>query len=108
MANVSHQSFLVFLVGMFLCTSGTIATFSNLHFPFAHLFRNRLINSDNDGDHINLNVTFNDNDNLIASYETRDLENWAGSACARECNDKLPPRICYYAWTLEFWNVLGP
>lgn len=108
MARVTNQSCLLFLVGLFLRANEINSANPNVKFPFAHAFRSRLIAPDDDGVHMHSNVTFSDNDGTIASYDTKDLENWPGSACVRECGDNSPPRICYYAWTLELWNVLGP
>lgn len=108
MASVAHQSCLLFLVGLFLRANGMNSGNPNVKSPFARAIRGRLIDPDDGGRHMHSNVTFSGNDGSIASYDTKELENWPGSACVRECNDNSPPRICYYEWTLELWNVLGP
>lgn len=55
-----------------------------------------------------LNVTLSDDyDGPVKSYDTEELKKWKGSDCYRECDDKDKGRICYFDWTLEFWNVYG-
>lgn len=102
-SDVTFQSFLLFLqlILLILYVNGT-TKFANpqVNFPFVS-------SADDDGDYLNLNVSYTDFDDAIRSYDTNELRNWPGSACARECNDNEPPRICYYEFTLEYWNVLG-
>lgn len=101
----TFQSFLLFLqlILLILCVNGT-TKFANpqVNFPFVSE-----TSTYNDGGYLNLNVSLNDYEGAIRWYDTNELRNWPGSACARECNDNEPPRICYYEFTLEYWNVLG-
>lgn len=45
---------------------------------------------------------------LMASYlNSSMLDTYAGENCLRPCTLHEPPRICYYRWTLEYYQTMG-
>lgn len=106
MAGISLQLFFLSLVGIVLRADGKNVATPRLHFPSENFFQTRVLYDD--GDQLDLNVTQSDYVGFIAAYSTADLKNWPGIACARECMENEPRRICWFDWTLEFWNVMGP
>lgn len=97
MASTSIQSVsFAFLVGWLSCVD---ATFS---------FGSRVMNSEPIDLSDSFNMTLEDYNGPALSYDSKELRKWPGYLCDRECSYKASPRICYYDWTLEFWNVFGP
>jgi hypothetical protein len=42
------------------------------------------------------------------SNRTVDLASSPGEACFRPCSRNAAPRVCYFKWHLEHYQVLGP
>lgn len=106
MTGILFQSTLLFLIGWMVCVDGYAFAKSPTNFPFADKFRSRLLNPDDIGEYLDLNVTLSDYNSRV--YDSKDLKSWPGSACYRDCKRDEKPRICYFEWTEEYWNVYGP
>lgn len=102
-----YGSCVVFLIGWTVCVDVNGLNKQHASFPFVEKFR-RVLNEGDGGDYLDLNVTLSDSESPVASYSSEELKKWPGSACARECKYGEAPRVCYFQWSLENWNVYGP